>query len=321
MNLSISVIIPTYNRGALIDKTVQTVLSQDLPAEEVELIIIDDGSTDNTWEVLQSLYSENPQIRLFTIPNGGVANARNFGLKEARGEFVAYLDHDDLWLPDKLRLQRAKLIENTDSGVVYCDWLAVDENNKPLGHAFQVSHHYWWRPKQGNVFPWILVPHIFEFSRSPIISMTMPMMRTEMIREIGGFDAQIVPSDDWDLWIRLSKVTRFTYVPKVLAHYVFHDAQQHKDMEKASMSWLEINRKYVVSPLKHPIVWLKQQHFKLYCHAIFHYADAKQALFRGKYGAVIKLYLKNAIARPLTAFRKDWIYLLSRVLKRNSSEY
>jgi len=321
MNPSISVIIPTYNRGALIDKTVQTVLSQDLPAEEVELIIVDDGSTDNTWEVLQSLYSENPQIRLFTILNGGVANARNFGLKEARGEFVAYLDHDDLWLPDKLRLQRAKMLKNPNIGLVYCNWLAVNEQGEPMKHALQLTHHYWWRPKQGNAFPWILMPHIFEFLRNPISSMTFPLMRTKMIREMGGFDVQTVPSDDWDLWIRLSKVTRFAYVPKVLAHYVHHDAQQHMNLEKAYRSWLKIIRKHPVSPTQHPFVWLKQQHFKRYCRALLHYTDAKEELFQGHYLAVFGHYLKAIAIRPDLIIYRRWLYLFIRVFKQNTERF
>lgn len=86
----ISVIIPVYNRGALVETTVASALAQDLRPEEFEILLVDDGSTDDTWQILNALYAHHPQIRLFHLENGGVARARNFGLKQARGEFIAY---------------------------------------------------------------------------------------------------------------------------------------------------------------------------------------------------------------------------------------
>ena len=112
----VSVVIPTYNRGALIAQTIESVLAQDLPPESVEIIIVDDGSTDETFDILQRLYSSHGQVRLFQTSNGGVAAARNFGVEQARGEFIAFLDHDDLWLPQKLRLQLERIQNDVKVG-------------------------------------------------------------------------------------------------------------------------------------------------------------------------------------------------------------
>jgi glycosyltransferase involved in cell wall biosynthesis len=320
-NPQISVVIPTYNRGALIEKTVASVLAQDLPPEEVEVLIVDDGSTDDTWDVLQQLYGENPRIRLFHLENGGVARARNFGLQEARGEFIAYLDHDDLWLPQKLRLQRDKMQKNPRVGLVYCNWLAVDEENQPMPKILQLTQHAWWRPKQGQAFPWILMPHPLEFLRNPISSMSFPLLRTQIVRDLGGFDPQTVPSDDWDLWIRLAKISRFAYVPRVLAHYVHHSGQQHMDLAKAYQSWLAICAKHPVSARKHLFLWAKQQWFKRYCYALLHYTDAKEALFDGKYLSVLLHFVQAVLIRPDVIIYRRWIYLFLRAARRNTERF
>ena len=318
---SISVVIPTYDRGAAIEKTVASVLSQDLPPDEVEILIVDDGSTDDTFAVLEQLYRHNPRVRLFLIPNGGVANARNFGLAQARGEFIAFLDHDDLWLPQKLRLQRDKMRKNPQVGLVYCNWLAVNDEGQPMPRVLQLTQHHWWRPKQGRAFPWILMPHPLEFLRNPISSMTFPLLRTQQVRDIGGFDPNTVPSDDWDLWIRLSKVSRFAYVPQVLALYVHHSGQQHMNLEKAYRSWLVINAKHRVDWKEHPFVWIKQKWFDRYCHAHLYYPLAKEALFRGDYREMLLCYLRSVLTRPDVVLYRRWIYLFLRAARRNTERY
>jgi glycosyltransferase involved in cell wall biosynthesis len=103
----VSVVIPVYNRGARLQPTVQSVLEQTLSSAEIEIIIVDDGSTDDTVAFLHKTYGDEPRVKIVTQPNGGVARARNRGLEEARGEFIAYLDHDDFWLPHKIEQQLA----------------------------------------------------------------------------------------------------------------------------------------------------------------------------------------------------------------------
>lgn len=305
----VSVIIPTFNRGALLKATIESALGQS--ESNCEIIVVNDGSTDESGAWLEKHYGANPRVRVFHTENGGVARARNFGLAQARGEFVAFLDHDDLWMPDKLRFQLAKMRRNPRVGVVYCDWLAVDETGQPMPRVFQHSQQRWWRPQQGRAFPWILMPHFLEMPRNPILSMSYPLIRARLLREIGGFDPTMVPSDDWDLWIRLAQITRFAFVPRVLAHYVHHAGQQHFDLERAYRSWLAICGKHPVSPREHPFVWLKQRWFTRYCRALLLYEEA-QSLLAGNKRGIPRLYARAFVLRPDVALYRRWLRILQR---------
>src|SRR5512132_3570680 len=99
----VSVVVPTYNRAHLIGRTIESVLRQSYVA--LELVIVDDGSTDDTRERITEKYRRDPRVRYCHKPNGGPASARNVGFREARGEYVALLDSDDTWHPWKLSLQ------------------------------------------------------------------------------------------------------------------------------------------------------------------------------------------------------------------------
>jgi glycosyltransferase involved in cell wall biosynthesis len=313
----ISVIIPVYNRGPLIEKTVVSALNQDVAPETVEILLVDDGSSRETAQILDELAAKHPQIRVFHLPNGGVARARNFGLEQARGEFTAFLDHDDLWLPEKLRLQLEIMRQNPDVGVVYCDWLAVDEAGAPMPLILQHSQQSWWHPRRGNAYPWILMPHPRQFLRNPILSMSFPLIKTALLRRIGGFDARTVPSDDWDLWIRLARITQFDWVPQVLVHYVHHDAQQHNDQRRALRSWLAICRKHRVSARHYPYLWLKMRWFERLSRALLLHAEAEIALENGDRADVVKLALRAGFWRPDTLIYHRWRRLLRRALALN----
>lgn len=319
--MNISVVIPAYNRGAAIQKTVDSALAQDLPAEEFEIIVVDDGSTDDTFSILQSLYGDNPRVRLFSIPNAGVAGARNFGLEKARGEFVAFLDHDDLWLPAKLRLQLQEMERDAGVGLVHGNWLGVDENGEAMPPPFQMTQQDWWSGKSGHAYPWIWGVAPRRIPRNPIISMTVPLMRTELVRQIGGFDAAMVPSDDWDLWIRLSHLTRFAYVSQPVAHYVFHQTQQHQNFEVACRSWLDLMDKHPVSFGKHPFVAFKLWCFRRFCPEHLAYIAAKEAVVQKNYFGLLKRWVRALVARPDRAFQKHWIYLFLRAAKGNTEPF
>ncbi len=112
----ISVLIDTYNYGRFIEEAIESILSQDFPAEQMEILVIDDGSTDDTAERVSKFV---PRVEYFQKPNGGQASAFNFGLARARGEIVAFLDADDYWRPGKLRCIATEFEKNPDAGMVY----------------------------------------------------------------------------------------------------------------------------------------------------------------------------------------------------------
>lgn len=315
----ISVVIPTYNRGAAIEKTIDSVLNQDLPSDAVEVLIVNDGSTDETGAFLDARYANHARVRVFHIPNGGVARARNFGLERARGEFIAFLDHDDLWLPQKLRLQLERMQSDAKIGVVYSSWTAVDETGAEMPAIIQWQRQWWWHPRNGRAHPWTLLPHPLGFVRNPIVSMSVPLMRTQLLREVGGFDARTVPSDDWDLWIRLSKICEFACVNQELVRYVHHEGQQHKHMKTAYASALVILRKHRARWTRHPWLRFKQQAYRRTCFALTYHAQAEIAAAQGQRAKLIWLALKATIQRPETLIMRRWHRLFARAFARRES--
>jgi glycosyltransferase involved in cell wall biosynthesis len=117
----VSVIIPTYNRCDIIAETIGSVLSQTV--RDIEVIVVDDGSSDRTQQVVEAIV--DPRVRYFCKPNGGPADARNFGLAKASGQFIAFLDHDDYWPETFLEMMTGKLQENPEYGLVYSPMIEV----------------------------------------------------------------------------------------------------------------------------------------------------------------------------------------------------
>jgi glycosyltransferase involved in cell wall biosynthesis len=126
----VSVVIPAYNRAGLLIAAVDSVLAQTYPAHEV--VIVDDGSTDGTEEAVRARFGGQPKVRYFRQKNAGVSAARNRGMKEAAGEFIAFLDSDDAWLPGKLALQLEALRLAPEAGMVWTEMSAVDERGAVL---------------------------------------------------------------------------------------------------------------------------------------------------------------------------------------------
>ncbi len=130
----VSVIIPTYNRARLVGSAVESALSQDYP--KTEILVIDDGSSDGTREMMARAYGANPKVRYLPKANGGVSSARNLGIRESRGEYVALLDADDAWLPGKLVLQLECLRRFPEAGMVWTDMAAVDGDGRLLHERY-----------------------------------------------------------------------------------------------------------------------------------------------------------------------------------------
>jgi len=180
----VSVIIPTYNRGWIIKEAIDSVLAQDFI--DFELIVVDDGSTDNTIEILNSYQDD---ITVLQQNNKGVSAARNRGLSEASGRFIAFLDSDDLWLPEKLSSQVDFFNSNPDALICQTEEIWVRNNMRV-------------NPKKRHKKPWGM---IFEPSLALcLVSPSAVMIRRSLFDEIGGFDETLPACEDYDLWLRIS---------------------------------------------------------------------------------------------------------------------
>lgn len=212
---TVSVIIPTYNRANLLKRAIASVLNQKF--EDFELIVVDDASSDNTPRVVESI--NDGRIRYIRLKkNSGGPVARNTGIKKARGRFIALLDDDDEWLPNRLELQIRKFEElDSEFGVVYGGFYYVShQDGRTLGE--RVPEY------RGDIYNKLLKEN---FIGSPTL-----LIRKKCFKKVGLFDPKLSSSQDWDMWLRIAKYYKFDYVDKIIAKYYVHGRQISFNMEK-----------------------------------------------------------------------------------------
>lgn len=200
-NPKISVIIPTYNRAHLISRAIQSVLDQTY--RDLEIIVVDDGSADNTEEVIKSF--KNEKIRyLQHNKNKGASAARNTGIRASRGEYIAFQDSDDEWFPDKLEKQ-IKAFNNSspEVGVVYSGFYRVEGDKK-----IYVPNDDRFTYKEGNIHGELLKGN---FVGTPAV-----LIKKECFERVKYFDEYIPALEDWELWIEISKHYHFKYIDEPL---------------------------------------------------------------------------------------------------------
>jgi glycosyltransferase involved in cell wall biosynthesis len=231
----ISVIIPAYNAERTLLETVDSVQNQTLA--DIEIIIINDGSTDRTWKAIENL--SDSRIKAFSYENGGVAVARNRGIAQATGEFMAFIDADDLWTPDKLELQLAALQQHPEAGIAYSwNYFYYEQTGERIpGHVANF---------EGDVYAPLLQENFIANGSNLLI-------RRQAIDQIGGFDPTFPHCADWDFYLRLAAHWQFVRVPQ---HQVLYRQSSHSmsstkvnEIEQQCLAMLE--KTYQVAPAKY----------------------------------------------------------------------
>ena len=246
----VSVIIPTYNSAAYLPQAIASVLEQDF--EDREVIVVDDGSTDDTPDAIRPFLR---QVRYVRQENGGNAAARNRGVAEARGEWLAFLDADDLWLPGKLSRQLADLGDHPQAR-----WSFTGaEKLLPCGtrEAFPPD------PPAGELWNSLVRCQPFGASHSGL------MVQRSCFNEIGGFDETLRLSVDWDLFIRLAERFELRSLPGVLVVHRLHSANTTKNAElRLSMylACLRKHRRFFCEQLGMRRQWRRSYGARLYRH-------------------------------------------------------
>lgn len=212
MSPRVSVVIATYQGEAFVRQTVESVLRQDHPS--FELIVVDDGSRDGTRDVLRSF---GAKLALVEQANQGVAAARNAGAARARGEWIAFLDQDDLWEPELLSTLAAELERHDDWALVYADSWIVDRAG--VRHGRRSEHLAY---AQGEVLVPLLAGNFIPIETS--------LFRRSAFLEVGGFEPRWRFLEDYDLVLRLARRWRVGYVDRVLASYRIHDRNLSHDI-------------------------------------------------------------------------------------------
>lgn len=192
----VSVIIPSYNRAELVVETIKSVLAQSF--EDLEIVLVDDGSTDDTREAVSKL---SGPVRYIYQENMGRSRARNEGFKASTGEYVCFLDSDDLFIKEKLEQQVELLQTREDLGFVYCDYSFIDQAARPLDKPSIYSSH---PLRRRSIFRHLLY---FDF-----IPPSTVLARRECVEAVGLFDPVLEPTEDFDWLLRMSKRYEADYV-------------------------------------------------------------------------------------------------------------
>jgi glycosyltransferase involved in cell wall biosynthesis len=203
----VSVIIPVFNGKETVCRAVDGVLAQSY--REREVIVVDDGSIDSTVEMLRTYGSK---IRLVEQKKGGVASARNRGIKFARGEYIAFLDHDDLWIQEKLAIQVETLRRHPTVGLTFSNLEVVNKQGEKLGFTYVPSHL-----RSAPSWEDLLI-------KGPRVPVSTVLARREMILKVSGFDAELFTSrgyEDRDFLLRLRELTDFHYLDLCLGSYSY----------------------------------------------------------------------------------------------------
>ena len=219
--MKFSVIIPTYNRAKLLKRAIESVLNQTF--KDFELIVVDDGSTDNTKEVVTG-YREVKYV--YQGNSGGAAKPKNTGIKIAQGKYIAILDSDDEWLPTKLEKQ-VELLESSDFDVVGCNILI---NGK-------IKYRV---PRYKNLFERMLVTDDMGTGSALVY-------KKEIFDKMGGFDENLKSGQDKEMRIRLAREYKFGFVDEYLVNYYLgHDniSSSGLEIEKREKDWEYIYNKY-----------------------------------------------------------------------------
>lgn len=287
----ISVITPAYNAETTIAKTIQSVLSQTYT--RFELIIVNDGSLDRTLEVIKSF--QDARIKVFSYPNQGQSASRNRGISRSMGDYIAFLDADDLWTSDKLEAQLNALQKNPHADVAYSWSNFIDQNDCLLHQGCYVKAN-------GNVYTKLLGGNFLENGSNPLI-------RRSALAMSGNFDESLATASDWDMWLRLAAQSQFVCVPVPQILYRVSSTSLSANIRGAEISGLRIldaNFAKVAPDLQH----LKQLSLgNLYLYLALRALEASQS--RGSSLSAIRYLLQAAKHDPSLPRRRTHLTLIA----------
>jgi glycosyltransferase involved in cell wall biosynthesis len=223
----VSVIIPTYNMGQYLPQAVQSALAQSYANLEVQ--IVDDGSTDDTPRIVRQ-WDGHPRVRVHRQTNGGPSHARNQAVTLSRGRFVALLDADDIWLPEKLSRQMPLFQGRPEVGVVYSDYERVNSEGHPLPKGPTHMHR-----------GWISGPLLIE----NFVASTTTVVRRECFERHGGFDPGLRHGEDYEFWLRLSVHYQFDFIAEPTLRYRIWGGQSSQDYRTRYATGIRIMQNFL----------------------------------------------------------------------------
>jgi glycosyltransferase involved in cell wall biosynthesis len=211
----VSVIIPAYNAEVFIARTLQSVISQTY--KNLQILVVDDGSQDKTAEIVESFLKQDSRVILLQQPNAGVALARNLGIAESSGEFIAPIDADDIWYPQKIEKQVECFLKSEENvGLVYNLSVWIDEEDRIIG-KYEPNYYLNYFNVEGNAYPALLYTNI-------VGNGSVPLIRRTCFEKIGGYNHKLKQQnaqgcEDWDIYLRIAEFYEYRVVPEFLVGY------------------------------------------------------------------------------------------------------
>jgi glycosyltransferase involved in cell wall biosynthesis len=307
----VDVVIPVYNGERFLRAAIESVWQQTVPVARI--IVSDDGSTDGTAQLVRELAAESPvPLVLVQQANAGLSAARNLGLRHADAKYVAFLDADDLWHPNKMECQLATYRADGSGrvGLVYGGYDLIDERGEVTA-SFAIPES----GLRGDAFRQLLQGNTVYGSGSNVL------VRRELIQGLGGFDESLTAAEDWDMWLRLAEVCEFDYCPEVTVSIRRHDGNMQRDVSHMLQNELRFFGKWaerLPADVAVPRVWRRMIVWRLHksgdsAAAFLHLAQlpvsVRRRLFAPTFGSV-RLYW--ALARVYLGLRSIGRALKSR---------
>ncbi len=291
MSKLVTIIMPVYNAGTYLRISLDSILSQSY--QNFEIIAVDDGSTDNSCEILSS-YGD--RVTRISQPNKGPSSARNTGIRKANGEYIAFLDADDLWMPTKLEMQVRFLEENPDVEFVYTDFFIIDSAGTHIGNI-----HFEEILDQQELINTMLVRNVMNGANSS------SLMKKICFDKAGYFDETMKGCEDRDMWMRIARNCTVRVIQEPLMQYRFHPSNAHKNipmMQQGQQRFLQKNAA--------DASWLIKRKAQGYIYLDI--AREYAAISRKSKAAISSL--KSCLSYPFKIYRDDnkyWILMKSLI--------
>lgn len=269
----VSVVTATYNMADHIAETLDAILAQDYP--ELESIIVDDGSTDRTLEVIEP-YLHDSRVRVVSQPNSGQTVAKNRGIAEAAGEFIAFCDADDVWRQDKLTRQ-IPAFADPKVGVVFSDITCIDGQGLVIDIPAM-------KRVGGRITAPLMVDNFVPFPTT--------VVRASVLEEMKGFDESLTMSIDYDLWLRISVKYHFAYIREPLANYRIWEGQMSKKVGERLDNFFRLLERFLAD---NPGVVTQQEIDKAWAHVfvtrgLWHNSEGRKGEALADYNRAMRLH-------------------------------
>lgn len=268
----VSVVVPNYNYEKYIAKTIESVLAQTY--RNIELIVVDDGSKDNSLNILKRF---GDKVTVIEQKNQGVSLARNNGVSISNGDYIAFLDADDIWLPEKLERQMQRLLSDNQVGLVHCSMSLIGLNDAICGENSQGM--------EGRV-----ADELLRFESGVVIGAgSTAVVPKRVFDEIGGFDRRQTTAADWDLSYRIASKYKVAFVKEPLVLYRLHGSNMHgniKAMEHDMM--LGYEKAFANGAIAN----------RRECYGNLHKSLSGSYFYAGEYFAFARQFLKSIWNKP-----------------------